>query len=157
MYGREMPGWYGENCDEDGFTVKVTHCKNIVIPDSIEVIGKKAFYFNEMESLRIPKGIKEIRSEAFMGCSSIKTIDFKGCRELVKIDYKAFAHCRQIESVDLRDCVKLNELSEDVFDYCYKLRELKLNDNLKHMESVILERVRVTREERENRRKRLTM
>lgn len=133
-----------EEC-EDGFSMRVTHCKNIILPDSIEIIGKQSFYFNKMEDLRVPIGIKQICDEAFMGCRRMKTIDFKECKELVEIGDRAFAYCKQLKSVDLRDCVKLSKLSESAFDNCYELKDLKLNDNLKHLESRILERIKNSR------------
>ena len=61
--------------------------KNIVIPNKIKGIPVKtiawgAFYnYSSLESITIPNSVTSIKTYAFNGCSSLKTIIFDGSKE----------------------------------------------------------------------------
>ena len=63
---REIPAKaYAENRELTG----------IVIPEGVEIIGEKAFYFcTGLKTVTFPKSLREIRVEAFSNCRSLKEI-----------------------------------------------------------------------------------
>ena len=58
--------------------------KSVVIPDSVEVVGERAFAdCDGLEELRLGAGIKKIEKDAFWGCSSLKSVVIPGSVEVV--------------------------------------------------------------------------
>ena len=53
--------------------------KNVVIPDGVTVIGKRAFYSNNtLESVTIPASVETVEQEAFQYCTNLQTITILG-------------------------------------------------------------------------------
>ena len=53
--------------------------KNVVIPDTVVVIGDEAFrQCKGLETITIPKSVKIIEAEAFCGCSNLKNVIYNG-------------------------------------------------------------------------------
>ena len=53
--------------------------KSILIPDSVESIGKEAFYFcGGLQSVTIGNGVTSIGGDAFYNCSNITRVDYLG-------------------------------------------------------------------------------
>ena len=53
--------------------------KTVYIPDGIESIGAKAFYYCEsLETITLPPSIRKIGDYAFMGCKNLKSVNFLG-------------------------------------------------------------------------------
>lgn len=53
--------------------------KTVDIPDGIESIGAKAFYYCEsLETVTLPPSIRKIGNYAFMGCKNLKSMNFLG-------------------------------------------------------------------------------
>lgn len=62
--------------------------KSIVIPNSVEYIGSRAFYLNYvMKSVIIGNGVTYIDAEAFYGCSGLETMFYAGTKEQWKSIY----------------------------------------------------------------------
>ena len=123
--------------------------KSVAIPDSVEVVGEKAFYdCKNLEELRLGRGIKKIEKEAFNSCISLKSVEipgsvesvgewaFKDCSELeelhlgagiIKIEKSAFWRCRSLKSVEIPDSVE--SVSEYAFDNCCSLRRVVDHSN----------------------------
>ena len=58
--------------------------KSVAIPDSVEVVGERAFFWCEgLNELRLGRGIKKIEKGAFWGCSSLKSVVIPGSVEVV--------------------------------------------------------------------------
>ncbi|MBQ8767280.1 MAG: leucine-rich repeat domain-containing protein [Clostridia bacterium] len=75
------------------------------IPDSVEYVAWHAFYkSNNLKSITMGKGIKEIGNAAFAGCDNITSLEFHSGLELVWSE--AFAGCDKLESVNLPDTVR---------------------------------------------------
>jgi hypothetical protein len=52
--------------------------KNIVISDSVELIGNSAFWNCEkLDNILIPEGVKKIEDYAFYSCGSLSNVTFK--------------------------------------------------------------------------------
>lgn len=115
---KEIPGYcYRDNTD----IVKV------IIPSSVEEIGKLAFDgCSNLEEVIISKNnnIKYIMSRAFYGCINLKTS--LRLANLERMGRLVFCDCKSITSIYLGKCISLGE---SVFYNCEKLRlVLSLND-----------------------------
>ncbi len=60
--------------------------ETVYLPDTIERIGDRAFYYCDIESIYIPAGVREIGDYAFYECD-LETVRFGGSEaEWVSID-----------------------------------------------------------------------
>ena len=61
-----------------------TQISNIIIPEGTEKICEYSFeHCKLLESITIPESVTEIRNQAFMGCTSLKTIVVKGANTTI--------------------------------------------------------------------------
>ncbi|MCF0220039.1 MAG: leucine-rich repeat protein [Muribaculaceae bacterium] len=74
--------------------------KSIKIPDSVKVIEPYAFEKCEAEEIIIPKGIREVNGNIFIGCKNLATIILQAENpSAIKIDKMAF------NGFDVRNCI----------------------------------------------------
>ena len=74
--------------------------KNVVIPDDVTVIGRRAFYQNNyIESVTIPASVTEVQQEAFTYCDNLKTITILG--KITKAGVRAFGWLYDKEDLEL--------------------------------------------------------
>ena len=88
--------------------------KDVVIPNGITVIGKKAFQDNGITSIVIPDTVIEISDKAFFFCFNLKEITLSD--GLKSIGENAFYYCMNLSSVVIPESVEA--LGKDVFIYC---------------------------------------
>ena len=117
----------------------------------LEKIEKNAFaYLKKLDSFTFPKTVKEIETNAFRGCSGMKTAEFPSdadievigqgafadCgltkftvpKNVTKIDREAFNKCTALTVVDISE--KTTDISPEAFKGCSKL--IALNVSRKH-------------------------
>lgn len=59
----------------EGLTDTGRMASEIVIPDSVKIIGEKAFYnCTRLTKITIPSSVEKIEADAFMGCDRLKSI-----------------------------------------------------------------------------------
>lgn len=123
--------------------------KRIVLPETIESIGARAFYnCNALESLTIPEAVKTIGAEAFVGCpfssivipNNVESIGhnaFQDCKNLCSVvlsskitilDLGLFYNCILLESVNIP--VGVTEIRSRAFYGCKKLSLITLPKGL---------------------------
>ena len=108
-----------------GYTDEYT--SEVIIPDFVTSIGKQAFaHFKSLETVRLPKGLKEIEEEAFYGCNKLQEIKFP--QSLECIGKSAFAWCCGLTEICIPE--KITVIEEETFRYT-TLRKIKLPKNLK--------------------------
>lgn len=71
--------------------------RNIILPDKLEFIGWSAFENSGIESLKIPKGVKQINNATFADCGNLTSIILHN--ELKVIERHAFTRTTKVESI----------------------------------------------------------
>ncbi len=71
--------------------------KTVNIPGSIKTIRKMAFYFSDIETLNIAKGVEVIESDAFAYCKQLKEIHLPNT--ITEIQDNAFRDCDNVTDV----------------------------------------------------------
>lgn len=100
--------------------------EEITLSSGLEYIGFRAFYFQGIKKITIPKRVKTIQTQAFLSCSNLKEVVFS---EGVKnIGYEAFAHCTFLEKIVLPKT--LYSIGERAFEWT------RLNTILNYREGI---------------------
>lgn len=127
--------------------------KEIIFNGTPEVIGQKAFYFNDkLEEIVIPDGIKRIENWAFAKCYGAKKIilgeglEFIGdhaflkCRSVQEafipgscktVDVSAFYQCTGINQLTIENGVEA--LAKGVFEECSAIESITVPASVKKM------------------------
>lgn len=107
--------------------------KDVVIPETIEgypvtKLGTGIFEdCEELNSVKLPKGITEIPEEAFSGCKDLTQITFEG--KITTIGSKAFYNCLKLEQLD-GDWSQVTNIPEGCFKNCNSLMLKELPSEL---------------------------
>jgi len=103
---------------------KVTH---VVLPDSIKILGRIAFYgYRSLVSINLPDGIERIEEAAFDGCESLVSLTLPD--SVTYIGKRAFACCIKLKNLYIPDGV--TEFGESAFYACEALEEIKVPDEM---------------------------
>lgn len=118
---------------------------DLTIPASVQSIEDYVFSSCALESIVIPKGIKEISEALFAGCENLRRIDlpdsvkkirnyaFRGCCRLSKIELPTgmteieacvFDGCKELSSITLPNTVR--RVKNSAFEGCYSLENIIL-------------------------------
>ena len=102
------------------------------IPDSVKVIGKKAFCCSGSDCYRIsiPQSVNVIEDEAFKYCFRIKSITIPN--SVTSIGKGAFHGCEQLGSVTLPTSISV--IRSDTFKKCQKLESIKIPNGVTTIE-----------------------
>ena len=93
----------------------------IVLPNSVETIGKDAFYrYSKLESIEIPNSVTEIQDTAFSECNMLKSVEIPNSVRLLR----GFSYCTSLESV--RIPYSVNEIDADAFLGCTSLQSIDI-------------------------------
>lgn len=102
----------------------VGRISSVEFPESLKCIGVKAFAYNSIESIKIPKTLKSWDG-AMAYCRTLKNVEFED--GLTEIAAEAFDHCQSLESVTLPDSIK--RIEREAFNYCEELKEVIVGEN----------------------------
>lgn len=106
--------------------------KKVTIPKKIKgktvtVLSKESFwYLDILEEVVIPETIETIGKSAFKECHNLKKVTIKNGIKIIKSN--AFAYCDKLESIVIPDSV--TEIGKLAFFECEALKEIKLSKNL---------------------------
>ena len=100
-------------------------CKNSVIPETVESIGRWAFSETEISKIYVPSSVNVIECGAFCKCRRLKTVTLSEGLEFISA--WAFQGC-PIQEINLPE--SLIELSNEVFIGCNKLERLYIPKNV---------------------------
>ena len=82
------------NCHMSGMGIN-----SVEFPDTLEIVGRDAFYGNNLKSLVIPKSVKEIGYNAFAN-NELQSVTFEGNINNIKGSCKAFYGIKHSSSVN---------------------------------------------------------
>ncbi len=99
----------------------------IVIPDYIEVLGKRAFAdCNNLKSVEIPDSVTEIGDRVFYSCDSLTSVEIPD--SVTEIGEGAFYGCSGLTSVEIPDSV--TEIGDRAFMDCSSLTSVEISDGV---------------------------
>lgn len=75
-----------------------SYLSGLILPDSLEAIGIRAFQNNDFEEIVIPDKVKTIKNGGFYSCLNLKAITLPA--SLVSIGASAFKNCYRLETVN---------------------------------------------------------
>ncbi len=89
----------------------ITNDKYIILPASVQNIGKKAFYHARIKGINIPEGITRIEEYTFQWCENLQKIQLP--QTLKEIGYAAFSHCAFMDFVIPDSVTIINDYAFD--------------------------------------------
>ena len=101
---------------------------DIVIPDTVTMIGPKAFKGNDnVTSVTIPGSVSTIGYHAFDGCSQLKSVKFSDPKDGADLTIRiaAFHDCPKLEEATVPACAKY--VTANIFKGCKSLKEIKVH------------------------------
>ena len=102
-------------------------CVNTVIPNSILIIGERAFYgLDEITQLNIPNGVVSIGEDAFNGCSGLTSVEISNT--VTNIGQYAFNGCSGLTSVEIPNTV--TNIGRSAFDGCSGVTVLSIGEGV---------------------------
>ncbi len=102
-------------------------CKgNVIIPDGITYITKRAFSGSSITSVTIPEGVKSINDYTFAYCKKLKTVNLPST--IISIKYAAFSGCSALNNISLPK--NLETIEEYAFNSCSSLMSITFNAKL---------------------------
>lgn len=136
---------YGiESIGEEAFS-SVSSVRNVYLPDTVRVIGEAAFFECEVRHIELPYGLeriadnafedagllsivipgtcREIGSDAFSGCSSLKYIEIMS--GVQSIGTGAFAWCTDVMSISIPHTV--TEIGDGAFPWTESLEHIAID------------------------------
>ena len=85
-------------------------------------------------TVNIGAGVTKLTTNAFCGCSNLKSVNFAENSSLQMLGGSAFKNCISLESIDLPD--GLTTISGNAFKYCRNLREVYLPDTVSNIDGL---------------------
>ena len=87
----------GDNSDWNSVFSKAAKLRKLILPNTLEIIGSKAFQYSQFSSIIIPDSVTVIGEKAFLGCSNISSVEIGN--GVTAIGYFAFVNCSKLTSV----------------------------------------------------------
>ena len=110
----------------DGAFLGKKKLEKITLPNTLEVIGCRAFKRCGIHEINMPASIKAIKDEAFMNCKLLKKLEIN--EGVLVWGTTVFAGCDELETVSLPN--DMYHIPDWTF-YCnYKLKKVKFPSNL---------------------------
>ena len=107
------------------------------VPLGINLIGEQLFLNNRyITEITIGEHVNFIGAEAFKGCSSLRSVTFKGPRDnRLEISARAFMACSSLLNVVFEGGVDLNEggqiiIGESAFENCSSVQTLEIGEQV---------------------------
>lgn len=108
-----------------------SNVKKVILPNTINSIGKVAFYKCEkLDNIIIPDSVKSIGNSAFMQCKSLESIVIPD--SVTTILSQAFDNCSALTSINIPNSV--TNIGSNAFAGCTNIKEFKLSKNITQLD-----------------------
>ncbi|MDE5548581.1 MAG: leucine-rich repeat domain-containing protein [Clostridia bacterium] len=108
-----------------------TALESITIPKGVREIGESAFLeCSSLTSITIPNGVKQIASNLFFNCSKLTSIKIPN--GVTSIGLGAFTGCGALTSVTIPDSV--TQIGSNAFDDCRSLEKIVIPSSVTHID-----------------------
>ena len=121
------------------YAFKWNPIKEIVIPDTVEIIGDYAFVDSGLKKVTFGRGIKEIGGASFAYCDVLTDVVFKAGGEDASVVIKggqsqagAFFSCASLTDITLP--ASIQKIEAYAFQECSKLQNIVLSEGLERIE-----------------------
>ena len=112
----------------EGGLADMVNLRYVSLPATLETLPPLSGCKN-LETVTVPKRIKELPSMAFHGCAKLKTVVLP--EGLEKIENMAFGSCGALEYVSIPDSVSW--IDQAAFWACLSLKEIRLPESLRRL------------------------
>ncbi len=85
---------------QEGAFARNQNIEKITLTADIDNIGKRAFFDNRFKEFIIPENVERIGADAFLNCSSLEKLTFKG-NKITELPDGVFSNCYALKSVIL--------------------------------------------------------
>lgn len=112
----------------------ISKLKMIYLPESIELIGKQAFWNNDsLIKIIMPTSVTVVGKWCFVQCYKLEEIDFPKQTLTDEIREGIFDNCQSLKIFKIPEGIKI--IKKDAFSSCYKLESLYIPDGVETIES----------------------
>lgn len=101
--------------------------KEIVLPQSLEIIREYAFKGSIITSLTIPSDVNKIEKGAFEDCTNLKTLVLRNSK-IEEVSEKVFKNCNKLEEIILPATAR--SIGDEAFMNCSSLLKVTLSNAL---------------------------
>jgi len=116
--------------DEDTFETEIEEITSVTIPDSVKIIGTKAFTdFKNLVSITIPDTVTRIENSAFECCLRLRNITIPD--SVTRIGKRAFYGCINLKSITIPKSV--TKIENETFAHCKSLTEIRIPDSVTYI------------------------
>lgn len=123
-----FPSDFGEIVD--GMFSLTVALKTISIPESVTCIGGSAFSQSGLEYVKLPSGLKAVKTCTFFMCNNLKDITIPSGVET--IEQQAFYKCTSLQSITLSKALKT--LGKMAFSRCAALKSVVIPSSVEKIE-----------------------
>lgn len=119
------------------FVKTYSDTENVVIPDTVQVIGNDAFlgarddsgaFVNEtVKTVVLPPSVEKIGNRAFMGCVNLRSVNCKNNSQL-QIGSSAFLGCTSLQNIE--GSLPIDEVCDNAFQNCSSLEKISVSGQL---------------------------
>lgn len=123
----------------------------IDIPGTVDTIGSFAFFYSDIKSATIPKGVTEIENGVFDNCASLEKVELN--YGIKRIGEYSFFACKSLKELIIPDSVteiadlacassgvvklqlsnSLENIKYGAFEYCHSLENVVIPDSVKEI------------------------
>ena len=99
------------------------NCENLTtiqVPSNVHYIGRFAFAFSSIKSIRIPDNVTTIKSNTFRQCYQLNNVVIG--KNVTKIEQSAFYYCASLKTITLPE--KVDSIAHQAFYYCLNMESL---------------------------------
>ena len=104
--------------------------EKVTVPASIKFIPAETFsYMKKLKTVSLPKSLEKLGEGAFMNCTSLESVIFKGDK-LTEIADRTFKNCKSLKTVRFNNN-KIKSIGNYAFSNCKALKKINLPSSLR--------------------------